>query len=579
MGLKLFPGIACVLMWLAASVCPAQVTESAEWLIKTREHNFIATIRKHQLGPEVLERKQLYLIARTGAAFAQVIVAANPNENAKALAEDLRRGFGAADVAYSQEDDYAAAVANFSRGRLLSREHAWDFDLGAVVRVLREDGWTVFGGVSVTRDASDGIPATEVTHSNSIATFPIEPLIDRPIHLQARMSVVLWLLPFVVVFGPLLALIGGFSVAVIVAKRTDIELTRRRALYKSCAIKPIYWAIGLCIPISMLGILGGFLIPIADLWFGTSSVATALIPFLFLSMPIPMLLLIPMSGVENRLFSDNADKPDFQGSKTVNLTPSSKYTPIGLMLAFFIVGFGMTAYSSSLPKQQASRSTIRLIGTVVMFGGIPLSGYMSAKFTARKIPAQTGDPIVERALRIARESKCLCGGVDLIEPRDQSQRVSIVSYNGRLTITRKAIESLSPDSLDFGIAYSLLGSSVRQILPFFLVIIPLSFVFAFFLMPYVRAHAPVETRSFLLFFAMLAPAIVAMPLMLSIVRNSQRRQIRGALSVVPSRAAGQEWLDKSMETPLVTMSPQRFERNRSRIFAMFDDVCREKGLV
>jgi len=578
MRLKPATTVICWVLMLLGSTCWAQVTDSHQWLIGSKNQNFIKLIQRHGLAPEKLGRKDIYLIVRVGASFAQVVVAADSRESAKGLAEDLRRGMGVTEASYSQEDDYAAAEANISNAQIFSRERSWDFDLGSVVRILESDGSKVFGGVSVAKDANSSIATAEITHSSSTCTYPLEPLIRSPIHLQARMVLGMWILPFVVVFGPLTALIVGFALAVWVAKRKGIELTRRRALYKALAIYPMFGAIGLCLPISLFAIFSGTLVPIADLWFGTSNVGIAFLPIIFLSLPLPMLLLIPMSRVETRLFSDQADKVGFQPSKVVPLTPRPKLALVSIMVACIAVGFAMTLYASYLPKQQNSRTFIRIIGTIVMYGGIPLAGFITSRFTGSKLRTQEHDPLVDRVLRIGDVTRCYVGGVDVIEPCDQSQRVSIVPYNGRLWITRTAINQVSDEALDFGIAYALLGKPFRTVLPVMVAVFPLAGFMAFIVMPWVRATVPIEMRGPAMFVTIFSQAFLVFPFMLWFMKKESKRQIRVALSAVPNRAAAEEWLEESLASPMASVSLKRHEKLKLRVLMQLDEVSKEMGL-
>jgi hypothetical protein len=562
-----------------SAIGSAGIKKSETALVSIREHNFIESIQQHGLGPASLSRRQIYLLIRLGAAYEQIVACAPPSEDAKALARSLTHGLDGAEAWYSQEDDYAAAEVNASNGNLFSRERSWDFDLGALVRRLQSDGWEVFGGVRVASDAKGAIQVLPAVHAAGYSLFPIAPLLDRPIHLEAHLSTPLFVLPFVVAFGPMVALILGFIAATAVAKRKDIVLERRRKLYSLLARYPLFGMIALCLPLSIVAIFGGLLVPVADLWFGTSNQAAAFIPIVFLGLPVSILALIPMSRIETRLFSDLADKPDFQPAKLVPLTKTSKGPQSVMAIGFIVAGAAVLIGSITLFPKGGYRPIGMMVGYGLMMLAGPFSGLLAARKNFPKMLAENEDPLVKRVLLVAQAGKCQITGVDLVEPRDQNQRVAITAYASRITITRKTVEELSESALDFGIAFALMTKTARTMALVFLFVVPLALVFTFLNVEVFHKVLQVEQRGPAMLVSMLLIIGPMLPYMNWLTKTEARRQIRDSLRLVSSRSGAIEWIEKSMAAPLLGGREKMFLKRKAQFLAAIDQAADDMGLA
>ncbi len=126
---------------------------------------------------------------------------------------------------YIQESDYAAAgreciLWQAVRQRTSMGLRSWttgsDF--------TRNDGWEVFGGVRISKDAEGAIKASPAFQAKGYDIYPLDSMIDRPIHLEARVGGILVFLAALLAFGPALLVAFGLCVALVVAKKSDLDL-------------------------------------------------------------------------------------------------------------------------------------------------------------------------------------------------------------------------------------------------------------------------------------------------------------------------------------------------------------------
>jgi hypothetical protein len=208
----------------------------------------------------------------------------------------------------------------------------------------------------------------------------------------------------------------------------------------------------------------------------------------------------------------------------------------------------------------------------------PLAGRIFASTNFSKLKEQSNDPLVSRVVALATAINCQLAGVDVIEPRDQAQGVSITFMNGRLTLTRKAIDQLSGDALDFGIAYSLQGKPYRLMLTLFPVVILLAGLNTFFIVHRLKESVPAPQRAPASFLSMLLMVVPLIPYVKWITAKEAKRQVRDGLRIVPNRSAAIEWFEASMQPTPGMGNPGQMIKFRGRALANVDEVSREFGI-
>ncbi len=570
--------VAVLAIFGLCSSCPAQIVRSRDSVVGIREGNLNDLLVEHGLVPKDLKGRQVCLMIRLGGAYAEVIACADNAQDPRPLADLIAKGAGMSDVQYSQDDGCSAAFGRLSFGRLFTTDRRWSFDCESVVRAFRQDGWTVYGGIRVEGDATDQIVATAVAHSSRNSIYRFSDFESVPVPLHAHIGIGTQVLPFVVVCGPFAILLACFGAGTVVAKRKTLDLESRRRIFQSLTRRLIYLAMALCLAVSLSAIFLGWLDPVSDLWFGASS-NMPLIVAIFPMMPIPILLLIPMSRVEARLFSDSADKPKFQAAKVMPLSKPSARAQAVIAVVFFAIGFVLIQLSIfAVPRASPLRMLFTLAGYAAVFGAMPLAGLLVARNKRLDLAAQSDDPVVKRALEFAGRLRVPLAVVSVIEPGDQRRDVSVRLYAYRLMVSRHAIDGLSSDVLDFGIVYALTSRAYRMLLAMFACIVPLAAIFAG-AQVWAQHHMRAEQRPLVLLGGVLLifiPVRFLVPLLQS---RDSLRQIRESLATIPSRRAAVEWMESSLDGPQQVVRASMLDKHRRLVFSQIEQVADEMGLA
>ena len=578
--MRIFRGIwFCVCIFIGIQSALAEIKESKNSIVLAQNHSFIKVIAENSLGPETLSKRQVYLLVRLGAAYADIVVCAQPSKSAKGLATTLANGMGISDAVYSQEDDYAAAEAEISFGKLFSQKHEWDFDINQVKRAFQDAGWEVFGGVKINSDSVAGVPASPITVTKTHNDYSLESLTKAPVHLHAAISPIIVVLPFFVFFGPSGVLLISFLVAYAFAKRKDLDVARRRKLFANLIRFPLFGTMALCLPLSMFVIFGGLLVPVADLWFGSPNQAGAFIPVVMGGMPLLILLFIPISRVETRLFSNAPDKLNFETAQFVPVAGPSRKPQIWLGLTFVAIGAAVQFGGIFYGGKGGVRMTTQLLGFAIMFGGMPLSALILARTRKGNPLESSSDPLAKRVIELSKATKTDVLAVDVIEPRDQAQGVAVTLYSGRLSITRKAIDELSDSGMDFAIAHALAAKTGRSVLTMFAVILPFALIFAG-IQSWVRSQTHATSASpFFLMLPMLLMPVLMLPVMFKVIERDRFRNMRDTLKLVPNVQAAEEWIEKSCAQSPTNPMVRRTEKYRESLLKVLSEAGKALGLA
>ncbi len=560
----------------STAIVSAQVTESKDTLVGIRDHNFIRTLTENG-APENLSKGQIYLLVRIGAAFENITACAGTSEDAVKLANSLQRASGINEVRYAKEDDYTAAFAGHSSGHLFNMSQSWDFDLSSIVQRLKADGWQVFGGVTLGTHVSANVAGSPLHVVRNVQTFPLEAFTQHPVHLETKVGGIPIALIAIVIFGPFFGLVFGFTAGTAIAKNKTIEISARRKLYLKLIRTPTYGLMGLSVVVSLFAIFTRQLTPIVDVWFGTSQEASVIIPLIMPMMLLSVLAIIPMSKVERKLFSTAPDSTDFKPAEAVPITDSPKKPTPVWMIAQVVAGATVSLTVIFTHPSQLVRFIGTIVGYGLMFTAGLLSGYIASRRRKLNPVSESDDPLVQKVMRFAEAAKASVWSVDVLEPRDQIQKVAIFVLNGKLTLSRTALDELSEPALDYGIVSSLSSKTSQMLLPMFAMILVLVSAFVFAMMK-IRALLPREQVGSAIFASFGGMFAVEFPFLMWLNRWVRRKQIRASLTLVPNHLAAREYVEKSMAPLTSDLPSKRTEKFRTQALADIDLVANQMGL-
>ena len=191
--------------------------------------------------------------------------------------------------------------------------------------------------------------------------------------------------------------------------------------------------------------------------------------------------------------------------------------------------------------------------------------------------SESDDPLVQKVMRFAEAARAPVWSVDVLEPRDQIQKVAIFVLNGKLTLSRTALDDLSEPALDYGIVSSLSSKTSQMLLPMFAMILVLVSAFVFAMMK-IRALLPREQVGSAIFASFGGMFAVEFPFLMWLNRWVRRKQIRASLTLVPNRLAAREYVEKSMAPLTSDLPSKRTEKFRTQALADIDLVANQMGL-
>ncbi|AIE87955.1 peptidase M48 Ste24p [Fimbriimonas ginsengisoli Gsoil 348] len=245
----------------------------------------------------------VYLSASSG----EILMVGPPSGNAQEYASFLAKWSkcvgNPVSVQWSPESDGAAARLRWGHGTFGIEHGEQAVPVGNLVQSLRQNRWdakvalryvlhAVPPGARTPEDSTRTYASFDV--SNVEANFVARPTVTLP----TGIGLLFWVF---VGFVPVVTSLG-FLAAGIVASRKNLPLPMRRRYYSKLVRYTSTGGVGIHAPFAFYLIYSGALKPIADLWFGSTTLSTVMIPFLIL----PMVVLAPaakaMSGLEKKLF-------------------------------------------------------------------------------------------------------------------------------------------------------------------------------------------------------------------------------------------------------------------------------------
>ncbi len=290
--------LTCIFVWAGLVASSAgQIADSNEWIIKGDEHRVLDRFRDSFGWPDPsmpTGQATLYVYS-SGPTYSVVAVgpiASDAKEYARKIEKWKNRRGLKGTVLYSQEDDCAAAKYVVSIAQFGKRGYTLDIPLDSLFSEVQLEkvthyGFTTRGPVKVPSD----LPKPDYVTSRGNRYWNVSEWDEkRDVLVSDQLS--WWSAPLLIgsAIFPIVASSGIFLGALYVARRKQIGLDKRRAMYAGVMTKGNIWVLGIHSLIIFPSIFIRALDPICELWFGTPFFTVGILLVLGLNF-IPMTFL------------------------------------------------------------------------------------------------------------------------------------------------------------------------------------------------------------------------------------------------------------------------------------------------
>lgn len=298
---KLLLFFAMILGALAGASPVVRVSESKDGILGTKIRTHLALLQDHLGFPDFPRKQGIVLAVSMGAATGEIVVVGPVSGDAKAYSDELLT-FALdnklpANIHWAKENDGASAMLTWGTGEVGRTSGEQTLPLGGLVDGFRTIDPEVHTSLRVPRHAElANAPAPKYTSSKS--NFFDESAVKGSDQVTVGTTLPGWMPLAIILFVALVPVctITGIFAGMAVAKKESIPLFERRKIYSKCVYYGAFGSIFLHLPLAMWLMFTGKLTPIADLWFGSTSVSSPFGPMLIL----PMLVFIPMLALANR---------------------------------------------------------------------------------------------------------------------------------------------------------------------------------------------------------------------------------------------------------------------------------------
>jgi Zn-dependent protease with chaperone function len=447
-----------------------EIRQADDWLVKSPQHRSLDSL-KDKLGyPDPPIDQGLVVLLTAGGATANILIVGPVKGDAKAYAEALnawQAEFGGKEtVLFSQEDDCAAARISWSSAQFLNLRTDRTYDTASLLRRLEKVASPVRTAIRIPNYArSYGLGEPSYTTSTASVyeiksvVKPTRVVVELPDHTPAFF----WLF---VLFVPTLC-IGGLLAAVAVGSAKSMPVEKRRKLYSKLALYPTFGAIAIHAPFAFYLLTSRKLTPMADLWFGTTSTATAFFPLIL----GPVFLVTIAAGlntkVEKHLFG-----PSEGEAETLPPVPEPseekkayelrlKHVTWGIMAIAGVVWLG----SMFMPRPRSEWQLLARTGGMVTFLFAGQIARLVLKREAVKFEGELEDPELETlARRVGDQMGVPVRSVRIIRNPLEAAGIKALfsARNGNLRVTEKARQTMDPSEIEFLIARELAAVRLRH---------------------------------------------------------------------------------------------------------------------
>lgn len=461
-----------VVLFVLGFANPAQgrIQESDGAIVDRTTQQTIDMLPSRHIGlPASLSTGSVYVIITQGAAFIDVRVIGDSSIPPERLAHALDAAVASTPLAkkpieYSSDGNYSAALATFSSGRMGLDSSSTALSVAPLVKGIQKAGFGIVGVLKVPRYASvSGTPAA-YGHSRLYYWYNTQNIGRPPVVVQARLTryeeCETAIFPF---FVPVVTLLGILS-AVLIARSPKIPIALRRRLYLKLMWYPCFVAIGLHILFTLYYLQSPVGRMAADLWLGTMQLAGAFGPFLMIG-PACLIVVVPFtSRLEKRLYGrDGAAAP------VIEYTPEEQSAKKAISRWMWLPLIFCVAILTAAFFIPAREHRLWLLVQPAALGLIFASTFLLRRLLRKHystLDNQTSDPeLTARAERIAEKLGTKLGEIKINDGPAARQYASAMALTrGRVRVSRKLVEELTGDELDFILAHEIAHIERRDII-------------------------------------------------------------------------------------------------------------------
>lgn len=312
-----------VFVWLIILIptVQAQIKESKDWLVGTKEHNLLTRLSESFDFPntEMPTGQGVATITVEGPNLTILIVGPQKGDSkayASALNQWREQNHLPGEVTYSQEDDCAAAKLRVEEGGFGKMGANLSFDLGGFTRsfehietktsiALVAPNWTNLN-VAAKPDyiARNGNRIWNISKSGVSGTI------------TSTLKVPTWIIPAFIAWLtlPVVGFIVCFGIGIAVAKDQRRPIAQRRKIYAMFVGKGTFIVLGIHALLVIATLPTRALDPVSQLWFGLrfTQIGIFVVPLFGI---VPFLLLSPINKLETKLLGptaqEKAEREDF----------------------------------------------------------------------------------------------------------------------------------------------------------------------------------------------------------------------------------------------------------------------------
>jgi hypothetical protein len=451
------------LLLLAVSVpCVAEIRESRDTIVDTVTKGTLERLPGYSLSipPSLATDSDVYVIIYTGAAVYEVRLLGRTSVSPQRLAHTLESALdfehpGERPVEWSKEEDYSAALYRSSRAHFGIRASEMSIPLGKIVSRIREQGFHPHAVIRIpfyTTAQRLELP----THNGRRFIFyqaddapPESTVFARAALSSADIFVVWFLMLGVPVIGA-----AGIITGVIVCRRQTGSEEEQRNLYKRLVYWPVFGSLVLPGGIGTIYMSSDSAAKIADLWLSSTMRAETVI-FVMPNIIVFMVMATAAVLVQARLFPPvRVETSDAVSS----IAAEEKRVRVRIALYSLIpglVGLGLVFTRLLFVSHKDPLSTVLYIAVMLLacFGSLGVRWLFRGQLKALE-QEESNDSLLARAQQIGRELN-LPVVVVRVAKNESAQRHISIEYqrSGRVTLSRKCVEMLAPEELDFALAY------------------------------------------------------------------------------------------------------------------------------
>ena len=518
---------------------PAQIKNSDDWLVNTREHNMLERLSQEFNFPDTeIPIGNAVVIANVEGPNLTLTVVGPKTGQAKAYAQAIEdwkvKNNFKGETLFSQENDCAAAVLVVKNGGFGKMEAGIQFklsELRSALSPLEAKVRFALMAPKYTEMETTVPPGYTTRNGNRVwdATIPSPELetVDSVIKVQP------WIVPTLAawLFFPIIGYLFCFGMGILVAKNQSLTLEERRKGYAKYVGKGTFIVLGIHAAIVVATLPTGLLNPVSQVWFGTrfTQIGIIIVPFFAI---VPMLLLPIMNIVERKVLgptpSEQEEKEDFtefQSDQDVidagNINPKIKRDLMIFIPIFVIAG---VASFWPVPKESSVREFQRFPFIIVMLVSLISSIRRPKDITKQVVP--NSDELLERVQSRIPNIEASIG----CQPK--SVRIGGLAYGPygatiskeELVVSAPLAKRFTDEELDFVLAHELSHLKLGHLKKRHIAIFTPPVLFLLVFIPLIVVRALSGSKNPISMFVPFLGIILVMPIWSIFVSKMMRKQ-------------------------------------------------------